>query len=408
VKRLQWVTAIAPCFNAGGGGEIRQAHLIDAVAERFEVHLLVAGKLCDERVRARLRSVTEVPIALPPDPEGRMRRRLRDLRWEIVQRQSDEVARHGRIRRALRPHLALAPRPDIVCVEYIGLAPLLPRRRSGIWALTLHNLPSGMARHNALIAPGLRQRMMLAVEARNSRRIERWASDAYDLVVAVSPDDARELPAAEVVPNGVDTERFHPTPVPASPRVVFTGALHTLPNRDGIQWFCEAVWPRVRASAQDATLEIVGARPAADVFALAEGEGISVHADVLDIAPFLERARVAVVPLRIGTGSRLKALEAMAAGRPVVGTSIGLGGLEAEPGRDALIADDAESFAEVVLRCLDDGGLAASVAARGRHLVESRYSWSRIGREYAALLDERVANASGGPRSSSSETSATN
>lgn len=391
MKRLLWVTAIEPCFDAGGGGQIRQAHLLDALADRFQVRLLLAGTLHDERVRGRLRSVTEIPVALAGDPEGRTRRRLRDIRWEIVERQSDEVARHKRIRQALLPAIAAGPPRDIVCIEYIGLAPLLPRRRRAVWALTLHNLPSEMARHNARIAAGRRQRMMQALEERNSRRIERWAASAYDLVVTVSAEDAAALPrGATVVPNGVDTARFHPGPVPAAPRVVFTGALHTLPNRDGIHWFCGEVWPNVRARVPDARLDIVGARPSEDVLALGRIEGVRVHADVPDVAPFLELARVAVVPLRIGSGSRLKALEAMAAGRPVVGTTIGLGGLDVRSGHDALVADDPTAFASAVERCLTECDLAAQLAGRARALVEERYSWTRIGAEYAALLDERA------------------
>jgi glycosyltransferase involved in cell wall biosynthesis len=249
-----------------------------------------------------------------------------------------------------------------------------------------------MARHNAVIAPGRRQRIMLALEERNSRRVERWAVGAYDLVVAVSPEDAGMLPpGVAVVPNGVETSRLPPTPVPAAHRVVFTGALHTQPNRDGIRWFCSQVWPSVRALVPDAELDIVGARPPAEVVALGELDGVTVVADVPDIAPFLGRARVAVVPLRIGSGSRLKALEAMAAARPVVGTAIGLGGLELEADRHAIVADDPNQFAAAVVRCLTDAGLAARLGVDAHALVQARYSWSRIGRDYAALLDERAA-----------------
>jgi len=391
VKRLLWVTPIEPRFEAGGGGEIRQAHLIAALAERFEVHLLLAGRLTDERVQSLLGSVREVPASPAVDPPGRMRRRLRDIRWEILQRSSDEVARQRGLRRALSAAIASGPPAELVCVEYVGLAPLIPRAHRGFWSLTLHNLPSQMARHNAAIAPGRRQRFMLGFEERNSRRVEHWALRAYDLVVAVSPEDAAALPAgAVVVPNGVETTRLSPTPLPCAPRVVFTGALHTLPNRDGIAWFCREVWPAVRERIPEAELSVVGARPPDEILALAELEGVSVHPDVPDVAPFLEAARVAVVPLRIGSGSRLKALEAMAAARPVVGTRIGLGGLEAELDRDALAADEPGAFAEALARCLTDDALARRLASNGRRLVEERYSWRRIGAGYASLLADRA------------------
>jgi glycosyltransferase involved in cell wall biosynthesis len=391
MARLVWVTPIPPAFDAGGGGEIRQAHLLSALAERFDVHLLVAGTLTDERIRRRVGTVQELSVLAPGDPPERLRRRVRDLRWQVVQRLPDEVARHRPTRRALARAIAEGPRADLVCVEYIGLAGLLARGPAERWVLTLHNLTSEMARHNAALAPGRRQRAMRALEARNARRIERWAVEAYDLVVSPSPEDAQLLgPGVAVVPNGVDLERFQPTPLPGAPRLLFTGALHTLPNREGIQWFCQAVWPLIRARAPEARLDIAGAGPPAEVRALDRHPGVAVHPDVPDMVPFLERARVALVPLRIGTGSRLKVLEAMAAARPVVGTAIGLGGLDVLPGQDVLQADDPQSFAQAVLSVLDDDGLAGRLAQRGRARVEQSYSWAKIGREYAGLLERLV------------------
>jgi glycosyltransferase involved in cell wall biosynthesis len=266
-----------------------------------------------------------------------------------------------------------------------------------------------MARHNAAIAPGPRQRMMLALEERNARRVEQRALSAYDLVIVPSDDDAAMLPpGAVVVPNGVDAERFRPSPLPEAPRLVFTGALHTLPNRDGICWFCKAVWPIILAEAPVAELAIVGAEPPAEILALGELEGVTVHADVPDVVPFLQRARVAIVPLRIGTGSRLKVLEAMAAGRPVVGTAIGVGGIDVANERELLVADEEVAFAAAVMRCLSDHPLAQRLAARGRELAAERYSWTRIGTHYASLLEERSESRGVADSPASDEASSTN
>lgn len=397
MKRLLWVTAIEPCFDAGGGGQIRQAHLLDAVADRFEVRLLLAGQLEDERVRERVASVVEVRAEMPVDPPSPVRRRVRDLHWQIVQRRSQELARHVAVRRALGAAIDGAGAADLVCVEYIGLAPLLPEYRTAPWCLTLHNLPSEMARHAARLAPGRRQRAMERLEERNSRRVEQWAARAYDLTVAVSAQDAALLGGhAAVVPNGVDTERLRASPVPAQPRVLFTGALHTLPNREGVDWFCRQVWPAVRARVPDATLDLVGARPTAQVRDLAAIDGVAIHADVADVQPFLERSRVAVVPLRIGSGTRLKALEAMASGRAVVGTTIGVEGLDVTSGEQLVIADAAPDFADAVVRCLTDGDHAARLGAAGRALVQRRYSWREIAATYAELLERRASFPPGG------------
>lgn len=168
---------------------------------------------------------------------------------------------------------------------------------------------------------------------------------------------------------------------------MFTGALHTLPNRDGIVWFCSEIWPRIRAQVPEARLDIVGSRPPRNVASLDQLDGVAVHADVPAVPPFLGRARVAVVPLRIGSGSRLKVLEALAAGRPVVGTTIGVEGLEAVAGRHLLVEDEPEAFARAVVMLLTGDDQAQALARSGRELIDASYSWPQIGRRYADLLE---------------------
>jgi glycosyltransferase involved in cell wall biosynthesis len=171
--------------------------------------------------------------------------------------------------------------------------------------------------------------------------------------------------------------------LPAAPKIVMTGALYTGPNIDGATWFCDEVLPLVQASTPDVELDIVGAQPTDEVLALGRRRGVAVHADVPDVLPFLHASRVAIVPLRLGSGTRLKALEALAAGRPVVGTSIGLEGLDLVAGQHALVADDPRAFATAIVCLLGDDQLAAGLVAAGRRLVEDRYSWSHIADRFA-------------------------
>lgn len=165
--------------------------------------------------------------------------------------------------------------------------------------------------------------------------------------------------------------------------MVFTGALDTTPNVDGAMWFCHKVLPLVRAEVPGIQVDLVGARPTATVLALSILSGVTVHPDVADIAPFLAASRVAVVPLRIGSGSRLKALEALAASRPVVGTTIGLEGLDLRPNQQVLAADDAAGFAAAVVRVLRDDTLASSLAAAGLAEAGDRFDWAAIAAAFA-------------------------
>jgi glycosyltransferase involved in cell wall biosynthesis len=385
VIEVLWVTPVPP-DRSGGGGHVRQAHLLAALAERARVRLVCSGAVGDPQVRSAAASVVELGVAERDFGQpGPWRRRAADLRlaFGAVPR---EVAAFAPVARAMEAEVARAA-AEVVVVEYAGLAPLVARRAAGQrWVLTMHNVLSVMSSQQAMAESGRRQRWLYSRDARSARRWERRMVSRYDRVIAVSAEDSSVLGGAAVVPNGVDTVKFRPSPLPREPSVVFTGALYTGPNRDGIAWFCREVWPRVREAVPAATLAVVGARPPEDVRCLASQPGVSLHADVADTSPFLAAARVAVVPLRIGSGTRLKALEAMASGRPVVGTTIGLAGLGLVDGRHAAVADDPRDFAAAVCRALDDDAWALSLGAQGRRLAEACYDWRAIGRRFADVV----------------------
>jgi glycosyltransferase involved in cell wall biosynthesis len=379
------VTALPP-DRALGGGHIRQVHLFAALAARVETHLLVAGAVTDPMVRGSAASITEVPVTIREASPLRMRRRAEDLWQAVVERDPIEATAHRRVRRRFAPLLGNGDGFDVVCVEFHGLAPLLPPHRSNRWALTLHNLVSAMDIQARAVARTRREAWLLRRDEHKARRFERWALASYDRLMVVSAEDAAVLGGGLVVPNGVDIGAFALTPLPSEPRLVVTGALYNRPNAEGIVWFCEQVLPDIQERVPGATLDIVGRRPGPEVAELARLPGVAVHSDVASVAPHLARARVAIVPLRIGTGSRLKALEAMAAGRPVLGTSIGLGGLEVEDGVNVVVADDPSAMAEGAVELLTQSARAERLAAAGRRLVERRYSWASIGRGYVDAL----------------------
>lgn len=381
--RVLWVTAEPP-DRALGGGNIRQARLLDAITRVADVDLLVTGGQPDETTAASVRTVTWVDV--PSRPEGStLRRRVLNLQLALGRQGPVERWAAGPTRAALAPVLDDHDY-DVVVVQHAGLTPLLPARRHATWVAELHNVASGSAADSARLAPGRRQRWVRRREAAAARRLERWVVESYDAVVTVSEADAALLPGTStVIPNGVDVPGTPPD-LPETPMVLFSGTLGYGPNVDGVLWFGRDVWPRLRERLPEVRWVIAGRQPTAEVAALAELPGVSVQPDVPDMAPYVAAARVAVVPLRFGTGTRLKVLEAWAAGRPVVGTSVGLMGLDYQPGVHALVADDAAGLAAATAAVLTDAAMASRLAVAGRELVADKYDWSQIGQTYADFL----------------------
>jgi sugar transferase (PEP-CTERM/EpsH1 system associated) len=228
-------------------------------------------------------------------------------------------------------------------------------------------------------------------EANQLLRYERQVARDYDASLFVSAPEAdlfRQLAPESTAKighfnNGVDTDYFSPELAHASPyaagerALVFTGAMDYWPNVDAVEWFARDVFPELRARFADLRFYIVGARPSPAVQALAEQAGVVVTGTVPDVRPYIAHAAVAVAPLRIARGIQNKVLEAMAMARAVVVSPQALEGIEAEPGSELVLAEDAAAFVEAVTTLLagQDSALdAIGKAARAR--VQRRYSWS--------------------------------
>lgn len=260
-----------------------------------------------------------------------------------------------------------------------------------------HNIDStNLARYGATMGPGP-TRLYTDLTVRKLRHLERHVFGAADQVWVCSEDEARDarqlVPTAQVavLPNGVTLPEDPARATREAGRVIFFGRLDYFPNEDGLGWFLDAIWPTIHAARPDATLHVYGAgvRPGL-AERLAATPGASLHGRVPDLAPELERAAVSVVPLRAGGGTRLKILEALGAGVPVVSTTVGAEGIPLEIGRDFLAADAPRDFADAVLRVLDDPVCAQRLAQAGRAAVASRYEWATIRAQMAGRLSGAV------------------
>ncbi len=199
-----------------------------------------------------------------------------------------------------------------------------------------------------------------------------------------------EIPGAAsmVLRNGVDLDFFRPAPELTQPNeIVFTGVMDYYPNVDGCVFFADKIFPQVRAAIPDAQFTIVGSNPTPEIQRLGERPGIAVTGFVDDVRDYLRRASLAVAPLRIARGIQNKVLEALAMGLPVVGTTSATQGIEGQPGRDFLLADDPNAFAEDCIRLLQDATAAREQGERGRRFVEDNYDWNVVLEPLDATLD---------------------
>jgi glycosyltransferase involved in cell wall biosynthesis len=228
-------------------------------------------------------------------------------------------------------------------------------------------------------------------------RYEQQLGSVFDFCVAVSEYDEKRLrdlsPVARVrvVRNGTDSSHYSPANDGdvLQHSIFFSGNMSYPPNVDAVAYFSSEVYPTIKRRLSRATFNIIGAHPAPEVCQLAR-DGIIVTGYLADIRPSLRNAGVVVAPLRLGGGTRLKILEALAMGKPVVSTTIGCEGLNVRHGEHLLIADDAADFAESVVRLMQDRDLCAFLGRNGRRLVENEYSYASSAGQLADVYDLAV------------------
>jgi glycosyltransferase involved in cell wall biosynthesis len=278
-----------------------------------------------------------------------------------------------------------------------------PRTR---WILDEHNIEFRITQTAAAAtndASGL-YRVYAGREWRRRQREEIAAWRSMDLVMTTSEDDRRTVNSfapnvmTRVIPNGVDVAYYSPSAVDsarATAALVFVGDMRYRPNSDAIIWFCRQIWPKVLRELPDATLTVVG-RKDSSVRPIEGTKNVHFTGWVVDTRPYLRSSALAVVPLRAGSGTRLKVLESLAMGIPVLSTPKGYEGLEVTPGKHLVSAEGADRFASAILQVLRDPERYRAVGLAGRRLVESRYSWNTITR---TLEHAYEAIGAGDPRS---------
>jgi len=434
--RILVLTPQVPRFP-GPGGETRQFCLLRELARQHEFTVV---PLAWPNTRGFLPQLMELPIRVvpvflgeqagdsSPTPSSRASARRR-----VASRYPRLAAGYRRTRMGWRAATeclrVLAPTPrmldgtravaqevrralqgfrleefDLIQVEHVkaglwlrGIAAQVPR------LLVCLDIASVLARREFEHQRWLEGRLAAFAEWRKVQRYERRIAQTFDNCVVMSEVDQAALRALDssvrtwVVPNGVDTGHFQPADPESveADSMVFTGTMFWGPNVDATIHFCGDILPLIQRQYSGVRLTIVGAEPTEAVRRLGEQRGVTVTGSVKDVRQYIGRAAVVIAPIRLGSGTRLKILEAMAMGKAVVSTSVGCEGLEVTPGKDIEVADSPEAFAVAVCRLLGDSARRRALGEAGRRLVTDRYDWRIIARQqdavYAALAE--------GPRS---------
>ena len=382
-------------FPLDQGGRIRTANTLRHMkGGAFDITLVSPAPQDAWRYQQQTTAACDRFLSWPETPMSRVRR-VMALGGPLPVAVATDASAAGRALVATE----LAKRPDAVLVDFPHAAVLLPERLAAPSLLFTHNVEAEIfARHAELVAGPMR--LVWRDQARKMRRFEAAALHRFDTVIAVSVRDAEALHNAyglrrvEPVETGVDVDYYAFQRAEAAPpfssaegTVVFTGSMDSRSNIEGVEFLMREIWPLILRSRPQARAVIVGRNPPDALVAEARDRGLSwkFTGFVNDVRPFVARSHVYAIPLRVGSGTRLKVFEAMAMGRPIVSTALGVEGLPVTDGVDYLAADTAPAFAAAVLALLDDAGRRAAIASAARQLVVQRFSWAQVTKHFEAI-----------------------
>ena len=372
----------------------RNYNLLREAAKVSEVHVLafdqpptrppgVGAEDCAEALRKFCAHVEWVPLAsgVSKSPywlglRGLLSRKAYDLNWLASHSMAERLQRTlGRVKF------------DTVHFDTLGLAPYGRLVSGAGTVLNHHNIESSMMGHRAATETRRVPRLYWRWEAKKLLRAERDYCPQFSVNLVVSPEDGETLASlapgieTKVVANGVDTEYFTPRADPDGNTLLFCGGLDWYPNGEAMAYFFDQIWPLLTRQRPDIRVVVVGRRPPKWLTQLGDSDRrIHVTGFVDDVRPYFKEATAYICPIRVGGGTRLKILDALAMGMPLVGTTFACSGISVQHEKHVLLADTSEAFAEQILRVLADPVLRANLAAQGRDLVYKDYSWPVVGK----------------------------
>ncbi|MBI5302404.1 MAG: glycosyltransferase [Chloroflexi bacterium] len=391
--RILWLTPWFP-YPPDNGIRIRLFNLLRALGTQHDITLLSfvreGERAAPEFLREVCRSVETVAWReYQPTRAQAVAGFLATTPRSIVDTYNREM--DARVRQACATNSF-----DAIIASTLDVALYALKGTARVRVLEEHNCMTRWIQDKYRAHRGWLKRARYALTFLKYQQFERGVYARFDACTMVSELDARaarELldyrkPLA-VVPNAMDLEFYRATFSPQPNTLIFNGSLTYDANLDAMRFFAREIWSRIRADAPNATLRITGRANGAS--ALNFDDGITLTGYLDDIRPAVGQAWACVAPLRTGGGTRLKILEAMALGTPVVTTAKGAEGLDVMHGENILIADTPAEFAAQTLALLRDANLRARLARNARQLVETHYSWERCGKQFEEFVRAQVA-----------------
>ncbi len=384
-------------FPLTDGGRIRVYNLLKQIAQKSDVTLLaLETQPTDAEGVAELRELG-IQVHLVPNAPTLPAVSFGTLAKAFLKRQPITVARYDvpAYRRKLKALLANETF-DLVHYEMFHVAQFHTETHlPGV--LSQQNVDSAIWHRLCSETANPFYKFVYWTQQLAFQRYERLLSPKFSVVTCTSDIDAavfaQHCPedTIKIIPNGVDITHYQPDfTAEASAHLIYIGSMDWYPNEDAVAFFSTEVLPRIQEKVPDVAFSIVGGNPSGRVQKLAERDGVVVTGRVPEIKPYFAEATVFVVPLRIGSGTRLKILEALAMGKAIVSTTVGAEGLDLKDREEIFIADAPTDFADAVTRLLTDSELRRRIGENGRARVERDYDWRSIGEKLHAIYAKTV------------------
>ena len=382
------------------GGKIRSYAILKELAKTHEVTLFTFYAAHRDDVHSGLNGMFDQVVNLSlPIATNRGLGELASFARNVLSSRPHTVSKYCRpeVKARMRELLA-SNKFDVIICDFVVAAAAIPWEVACPKVIFTHNVEALIWKRHFEVSRNPLWKMASWGEYQKMLRFEKHYLNKSEHVLTVSEADKDffsdfvDRSKMTVVSTGVDTDYFRPGSETEQPNsLVFTGSMDWMPNEDGVVYFLRSILPLIRREIPQVSFTIVGRKPSEKMRVAAASEpGVHVTGTVDDIRPYVREGSVYVVPLRIGSGTRLKIFEAMAMGKAIVSTTLGAEGLPISDGGDISIADSPEEFSRTVCALLRNPDARRRLGAAARQLVEQHYSWSSVAAEFNAVL-RRVA-----------------